>query len=559
MKRSLHLFLSFIFIWVLIPESAFSQSIDFAYTPARPCESEPINLSADLTNWGLPNYRIRWLINGNSYSGSTNTSVNLNRGRHFITLEVSDSITNTFLDTTKVIYVDTFCANNVIEGRLFFDLDSNGIQDSSEYGIPNNFVEIKNGFNSFFVRTDSFGHYSIKVDTGTYIVEPILRPFLNVSTANSLTITFIGANNNSTGNDFGISSDTLVNDLFLSISANVFRPGFASNVYAQVINFGLIPRSASLEISLDTVMNLLNSNPLEDSIINNTVYFNLPLLFPNERRVFRLRTKIDSTIALGTQVKISAKVNPIIDDYNPLDNVDEWTDVVVGSFDPNDKLVFPFDDSINRVDPGEYLKYTIRFQNVGTYFAENVRIEDQISQDLDISTFQMLSASHDYTYEMRPNRNIVWRFDGIQLPAEQDNEPESHGYVKFRIKPNQSLPIGSTVSNRAFIFFDFNLPIITNTIVSTIDTLSTINDIAEFENESSVVKFYPNPLEDKLSILSKNESSTIRIIDLNGRELINERIEGQSKVLNLGQIQSGIYIIKFESEGRVITEKLIKR
>ena len=46
----------------------------------------------------------------------------------------------------------------------------------------------------------------------------------------------------------------------------------------------------------------------------------------------------------------------------------------------------------------------------------------------------------------------------------ENNEPESHGYILYKIKPIEGIEIGDIVINDAFIFFDYNQPIHTNTV-----------------------------------------------------------------------------------------------
>jgi hypothetical protein len=44
----------------------------------------------------------------------------------------------------------------------------------------------------------------------------------------------------------------------------------------------------------------------------------------------------------------------------------------------------------------------------------------------------------------------------IQLPYKTTNEPASHGYVSFKIKPRPRVVIGDSLNNKAAIYFDFN-------------------------------------------------------------------------------------------------------
>jgi hypothetical protein len=43
------------------------------------------------------------------------------------------------------------------------------------------------------------------------------------------------------------------------------------------------------------------------------------------------------------------------------------------------------------------------------------------------------------------------------------NEPESHGFIHFRIKTIPGLGVADVVENSVAIYFDFNEPVITNT------------------------------------------------------------------------------------------------
>ncbi len=147
---------------------------------------------------------------------------------------------------------------------------------------------------------------------------------------------------------------------------------------------------------------------------------------------------------------------------------------IVGSYDPNDKLVSPvgFTDQ-HYVNPGTRMEYTIRFQNTGTFKAFNVWVHDTLSSHWDMTSFEMQSSSHDYTLDLLPdgagNTVAIWSFPDINLPDSTNNEPESHGYIKFKISPKADLAIGTQVENFADIYFDYNDPIRTNTTHTTFE------------------------------------------------------------------------------------------
>jgi len=151
-------------------------------------------------------------------------------------------------------------------------------------------------------------------------------------------------------------------------------------------------------------------------------------------------------------------------DSTPADNRQSVRQVIVGSYDPNDKreITLPGKMNARQLNNREYLVYQIRFQNVGNDTAFNIVIRDTIDEKLDINTFEMIKADHTYTMQITQGKYIEWRFVNMLLPDSNVNEPLSHGYLIYRIKPKPSLQIGDVVKNKASIYFDYNPPVNTN-------------------------------------------------------------------------------------------------
>ena len=59
------------------------------------------------------------------------------------------------------------------------------------------------------------------------------------------------------------------------------------------------------------------------------------------------------------------------------------------------------------------------------------------------------------------------------LPDSNVNEPASHGFIKYSIKKYNTVGIGSVIKNTAYIYFDFNAPVVTNTVVNTVTDFIT--------------------------------------------------------------------------------------
>lgn len=144
---------------------------------------------------------------------------------------------------------------------------------------------------------------------------------------------------------------------------------------------------------------------------------------------------------------------------------------IIDSYDPNDKAVTPLGiTSSNYVKTGTELYYKIRFQNTGTDTAYRVIVRDTLSPNLDLRTFSLGSASHKYTYVIKGQGKPVLEvtFANINLPDSATDEPGSNGFFTYKVGHKQGISQGTTITNKADIYFDFNSPITTNTTTSII-------------------------------------------------------------------------------------------
>ena len=79
----------------------------------------------------------------------------------------------------------------------------------------------------------------------------------------------------------------------------------------------------------------------------------------------------------------------------------------------------------------------------------------------------MISASADYQLTI-DNGKCLWSFNSINLPDSARSGEASHGYLSFMIKPKSNIQLGDVIKNTAAIYFDYNLPIYTNTETTTV-------------------------------------------------------------------------------------------
>jgi hypothetical protein len=108
---------------------------------------------------------------------------------------------------------------------------------------------------------------------------------------------------------------------------------------------------------------------------------------------------------------------------------------------------------------------------VGNGPAHDVIVRDSLDADLDVSTLEILDTSHPVTsVSLDADRVLSWSFLGIELPGVAEDEPGSHGFVRFAARPRAGLLAGTEIRNTAGIYFDQNPAVVTNTVVNTVTT-----------------------------------------------------------------------------------------
>ncbi|HEX8545649.1 MAG TPA: T9SS type A sorting domain-containing protein, partial [Cytophagaceae bacterium] len=265
-------------------------------------------------------------------------------------------------------------------------------------------------------------------------------------------------------------------------------------------------------------------------------------LLPGANFSYRITFKVNAS--LGDSIKVISKVGPLEKDVFLTDNTYHLKQLVTGSFDPNDKQVYPESDiSPTEITDGLDLVYTIRFQNMGNDTAFLIIVKDVINPLLEINSFEMISSSHPFDLSVK-DRTMTWTFDNVLLPDNKTNEPGSHGFIKFKIKPKKNISLGDEINNNAAIYFDTNPPVVTNSTKNTVQVV--VNGIAKPIKRD--VSIYPNPVNRELFIVPSSHDEklvAIKIYNTLGKELIlGYSIDLENNRIVFNNIPTGFYMIK---------------
>jgi uncharacterized repeat protein (TIGR01451 family) len=230
----------------------------------------------------------------------------------------------------------------------------------------------------------------------------------------------------------------------------------------------------------------------------------------------------------------------------------------IGSYDPNDKRAYPAGVAIsgkNYIEPNQRIDYHIRFQNTGTDTAFTVVIEDRIDPNLDLSSLTLEAASHAYSLEITPLRELIFTFNNIKLVDSFTNETLSHGFISFSIDQIEDLPEGTQINNQAAIFFDYNLPIYTNTWAHEIkQNILPYAIIEEPPSPFSQIRISPNPTshEALIEVEKASPESELQLMIYDSRGMLYQQSEHQGHAFQFrgNGLPDGLYFIEIISEGQ---------
>ena len=468
------------------------------------------------------------------------------------------------LNWSETVQVNSYCTftpggnYNTIKGKFTLDRDNNGC-DVNDLAMRSVRVGINDGIENGATFTNPSGNYTFYTQSGNFVLTPVFEnPYFSISPAAPI-LNFASVDNSVQIQDFCVLPLGIHNDVEITLlPIGNPRPGFDVDYYLQYYNKGNQIQSGTISFTYnDSILHLIAAEPIVTSQSANGLQWTYTNLQPFESGGIHILLHLNApteipAVNIDDVLNFSATIDPISGDETPSDNVSSISQTTTGSFDPNDKICLE-GSNMTPERIGDYLHYIIHFQNSGTAPAENIVVKDVIdTSKFDISSLQLIGSSHPQTTKITGNK-VEFLFENINLPAASTDEPESHGYVAFKIKTKNNLVLNDAVSNTADIYFDYNFPITTNTATTTVALLAT----DAFEDKS--VSIFPNPVKDKLHITAKHNITSIQLYDLVGRLIETSGANGTEAIFNIGKNASGIYFVKIYTAKGVKVEKIIKQ
>lgn len=468
-------------------------------------------------------------------------------------------LTNVNVDQCITIVEDEA---SLVTGIAFHDENSNCIKDENEALIPNTRLLIQPG--NIIATTNAEGEYSIRLDQGDYSLDfPSDIDYWDRSCSADVNV----GNDPNQSFTQNLGANAVVNgyDLSVSFGVTAWRRGFSNQSVILVENKG-----TTAAFDVDVVLNypsevdVKRSSPDLYASDGDEYTWKIDTLNPGGISYIELVDSVTLAATVGQNLLVSLQANSSTGtDLNPTDNSFEETQEIVGAIDPNDILVSPLGDGEEGFIPIEQtITYTIRFQNVGTYLASRVIIENQIPSNLDLRTFELESTSHASEFTISEDGLMRIVYNNIELPDSTSDEPGSHGFFIYNINPKKTLSGGDVIINQAEIVFDYEDPMVTNTVTNTIKY--------DLSFSKDGIHIYPNPaneevsidvLEDYFSFENAPYLECVELYDVKGiRVQVMEIDDAHTAKLKVDEMEPGVYILKvINSAGRINAARLLIR
>jgi uncharacterized delta-60 repeat protein len=355
-------------------------------------------------------------------------------------------------------------------------------------------------------------------------------------------------------------------DLRATLHSNEFRPGFEGTLWINASNEGCFLTDGVLTLVVDTLLDSISSVPAPTSISGDTLTWNYAAI--NSDFGF-VNIQIDYFVPvyaqIGDSVSFELKFSTNDSDIDLTNNVENHKIPIVNGYDPNYISAYPYGLCEELyIDSNQIMTYTIHFQNTGNSEAIHIKVLNELNGPLNLSSLRLLGSSSQVWVELIDNTKLMFHFDNIHLIDSIHDEPNSHGYVTYSLRSDYNS--FGIIENNAKIFFDYNPPIVTNTVTNTVYNGTVSPEtcylaLNEYEISDNNISVYPNPFYTEINIeYEEKEIHSYVITDLNGSVILKGSLDNSKKTIDLYQLESGLFLMKFMNGQGLIkeTKKIVK-
>lgn len=448
----------------------------------------------------------------------------------------------------KVIqYTNLSTSTGMLTGRVFNDVNGDGIFNGSDHGLANMRVEAGDLGATY---TNASGFYWYDAVPATYMVMKPAEDNWVFTTVDSYMAT-VPASGASMNNDFGLQAGGIISQLTPDIGSAPMRCGLDISYWATVTNTGNQVSDVRLDLTVDVLSNFVGAIPAPDAIENGTATWLFTNVQPTHQRLVNFIVHLPGSDFVGQTLNDVMQATALVNGDPLSTDTRTLASVLLCAVDPNDKQVAPAGEGQQHLTAmGSKIFYHVRFQNTGNAHASTVTILDTLDTDLDLSTLRMLNSSHTYRALLQTDGVLRITYDNINLPDSGSDFTASQGFVRFMIDHVQDLPEGTVLNNTADIYFDNNAPVITNTTLNTL-TYGSVTAVAEEAAMGEGMQVFPNPAHGTATVRLSDDMLgrvDLQLFDLKGGLVQQVSRRSSTVVLERNGLPAGSYLLRAVDE-----------
>lgn len=471
----------------------------------------------------------------------------------------------------KVFVAHSLANYNTLRGAAFVDTNGDGTQNPGEVGYPGG-VLVNVSAGSTFVTaalTRPDGSYEAVVPQGMFTLALPNPPPHH-------TVVVSGPPNNTFGS-FGSSQPAatyalqpIANQLDVQVLVTAVgrtRAGVLSPYRITYRNVGTVPiATGSVVLTFEPLLNYISAVPTAVRA-GSTLTWAYTNLQPGQTRTIEALFSLPTSAAVGDSVRCVARITPLATDVVPADNVDASRRAVTGAIDPNFIEVNFTEMTSAMISGGEWVEYTVHFQNLGNDTAFSVLLRDSLpTHKLNVATLQPLAwAPSQFVRWWLPSPDglLTIEFPNICLPPRSQDAIHSNGLVRFRVRPLPWLTVGEEIHNRALIYFDYNPHMPTNTAATLVTGVTGLPAGPPVSAPPLLATAWPNPATDHLTVegwLPDAGPLSVRLLDARGQAVRSTQLPRGGAVhqsLDVRGLPTGLYLVELRCGATQLSKRVV--
>jgi uncharacterized repeat protein (TIGR01451 family) len=480
-------------------------------------------------------------------------------GTYTFTYTVCEILQNTCSTAIAIV-------NVISEGFLlhaFVDTNGNGTQDSGEHNftLGQFHYDVNNSGTLIDVASSTGSHVINESNTAnsydfSFTVNSEYAAQYSIAMASYSDVVYVS------GSGIAVYNFAITALPYADLAVAVYnfltppRPGFTYKNNILYTNNGTQSMSGTLTFNHDSSVTITEISQAGTVATPTGFTYNFTDLDPQETRSIIVTMPVPTipTVALGQLLTNTASITQPEGDLIPSNNQNTLAQVIVGSYDPNDKTEIHGGKIVSAdFSADDFLTYTIQFENTGTYPAENVKVNDVLDAQLDETSVRMVTSSHPCTL-IRDGKNLNWHFNGIDLPPSVTNTTIGHGFLTFKVKPKPGYVVGDLIPNVARIYFDFNPAIVTEPCLT-----EFVNALATQSFAFDNLQYSPNPVKNILKLSNDTKIEKVTVTSMLGQTVLEQSSNDLKPEVDFSTLSNGVYFVKIVAQNQQKQIKVVKQ